>query len=715
MKNFSQKFKLIVVFFAFSVAISFSQSSEKVITAVKVNVPPEIDGNFQGGVWADIPGDSSFLQLDPVPGAEPAFKTVVKVVYTESDLYLLFICYDDDTGKLVAREMKYDGFTSGDDNVKLIIDTFGDRRNAYWLATNPLSVKNDALAAGKNFTDFNEDWNMIWDVKSRIYENYWCAEFRIPFASLKFPEKEEQVWGINFMRGIQRLNQDVIWSGAAANGSLFDMTRAGKLIGIKGVRRGNPTYVVPFVNAGLQDINSDKDSKFKLGLDVKYGISDAFTLDLTANTDFAQVEADVNEINLSRFPLFLPEKREFFLEGNKFFSFDLADGNSAYYSRTIGIDRGEGVPILGGFKLTGSTGKLELGILDVQTDGTSRKSSTNYLVSRAKYNVFGNSYAGVIFSNVQSKDGVNRLAGADVQLNFNDFLGDKNLVITTKYAGNFDNSGLSNKTAGLFSIDYPNDEISAEIGFGYTGENFNPATGFVFRNGLNQWSVYGSYSPRVNSEWFRRIGFTPINIDYFQRPGGEVVSYEYNFTPLSVTFSSNDMISLMYSREFDHPDYDFAIFKNTIIPAGEYYGNRFGAYLASNYARDIYGNGSISYGDFYGGKRFEAETEITTSLSKYFGVSLSYRYNGISINGSELHTNEVLSRIKYTMSVDMATFLLVQWNNEINQLNFNFKINYKPSPGSDIYLVVNKLFDTESGLVSRDLVIILKIAWMFII
>lgn len=692
-----------------------AQNVKKEIFAKRIESEIDLDGSDNDKEWLSIPGDSSFLQIDPDPGSPPAFKTVIKVAYSASDLYVLFICYDSEPDKLVTRELKYDGFTSGDDNVKLIIDTFVDERNGYWFATNPLSVKNDALVSGRGYDSFNEDWDAIWEVKSAIHSDRWCAEFRIPLSSLKFPGTPTQKWGINFQRGIRRLSQDVIWSGAVRNGFLLDLTRAGSLVGIENIERGNPIYLLPYVNVGYEDIKSSTNSTFKAGLDLKYGFSDAFTLDLTLNTDFAQVEADIAEINLSRFPLFIPEKREFFLEGNKLFSFDLASNNMAFYSRTIGISGGEGIPILGGLKLTGTSGDLEAGLLSVQTEGTSSKKTTNYIVSRAKYSFFDNSHAGLIFSNTQTSEKYNRLAGVDLSFNFNNFLGDQNLIVTTKLAGTFDEKNTQNNLAGILEVEYPNDLINIYSSYGFTQENFNPETGFIFNKGINEFQFSAGYAPRFNDGFLRRLRFVPVNIEFDHDAQGKITSFEYNIVPLSVTFESNDRIDFEFSREYDRPEADFTIFNNTVIKQGEYYGNVYGVEAISNPARALYGSLGVEFGDFYGGTRYTYGVEATASLSSKFGFSLGYRVNDIKFPVDELQTNEIFTRFKYTLNVNMASFLLLQWNNEINEINLNYKLNIKPSLGSDIYLVINKILSTQDGLVSKDFVVILKVSWMFII
>lgn len=693
----------------------FPQSGNKSIRVHKTFTAPSLDGSANDSVWQSIAGDSSFLQIDPNPGEMPAFPTLVKLASTADALYVLFVCYDPDPSKIIAREMKYDGFTSGDDNVKLIIDTFGDQRNGYWFATNPLSVKNDALVSGRTYGEFNEDWDMLWEVKSAIHDDHWCAEFKLPFSSLKFPDKPIQNWKINFQRGIRRLSQDVIWSGAVRNGFLFDLTRAGDLVGLEGINRGNPVYLLPYFNTGFQDIKSEKETRIKAGLDLKYGISDAFTLDMTVNTDFAQVESDIAEINLTRFPLFLPEKRDFFLEGNKLFAFNLSSRNLAYYSRVIGISKGEGVPIIGGLKVTGSSGKVEAGLLSVQTEGTTSKKSTNYLVGRAKYGFGSNSYAGVIFSNVQDADHFNRMGGLDLSFNFNDFLGDQNLIITSKIAATQDNNNHKDNLAGSVIVEYPNDLIDIYSSYGFTQKNFNPESGFISEANVNEFIFNGAWSPRFNSGLLRRIKVIPIEFRLAHDPQGRTVSFEYEATPLSLTFVSNDRIEFNFARQFDRPDEDFTIFKNVVIKKGEYYGNQYGFVFESNPARSIFGAMEMVYGDYYGGKRFEFENEVNATLSKNIGFSLGYRFNDVEINSTGFRTNEIFTRIKYTMSVDLASFLLCQWNNEVEELNFNYKLNIKPSPGSDLYLVVNKIFSTENGLVSKDFVVVLKLSWMFVI
>jgi hypothetical protein len=413
--------------------------------------------------------------------------------------------------------------------------------------------------------------------------------------------------------------------------------------------------------------------------------------------------------------LFLPEKRDFFLEGNKLFSFDLASENMAYYSRLVGLERGEGVPILAGLKLTGTTGDLEAGLMSVQTEGISFKKPTNYTIARAKYDFLDNSYAGFIFSNVESSDKFNRLGGVDLNFNFNDFMGDQNLIITTRLAGTFDQNNTKNNLAGIIEVNYPNDIINLYTSYGFTEENFNPEAGFLSKAGINEFIFQGDYSPRFKEGVLRRFRTAPLQIRFSHDPAGRIVTFDYNAIPLSFTFTSNDRIDFIFTRQFDRPVEDFKIFKNTIIKKGEYYSNFYGISIVLNPARVFYGQMEISYGDYYGGTRFEFDNETAVSISKNFGFTLGYRFNDIRFFSDQLQTNEIFTRFKYTMNVNMASFLLVQWNNEIEEINLNYKLNVKPSPGSDIYLVVNKILDTKNGLSSKDFAIILKISWMFVL
>ncbi|MEW6655199.1 MAG: DUF5916 domain-containing protein, partial [Bacteroidota bacterium] len=336
-----------------------------------------LDGYINEPAWLNAFPISDFLQQEPVPGSSPSFKTEVRVLYDDKNIYLSVMCFDDEPEKIIAREMKWDGFISADDNIKIIFDTFDDNRSAYWFATNPLGAQDDALLTGFEMRDFNEDWNGVWEVESKILDNGWSAEFIFPFSTFKFFDKEKQTWGFNILRAIRRKNEEGLWTSVGRNLGLLKISFAGDLIGIENIKRGNPVYLKPYFTTGAQFTSGEKKYTYEPGLDIKYGVTETLSLDATFNTDFAQVESDRARINLTRFPLFFPEKREFFLEGKKTFDFNLGGNNTLFYSRRIGISKGRQIPIIAGAKLVGRVNNFEVGAINMQAEETGAEPTTN--------------------------------------------------------------------------------------------------------------------------------------------------------------------------------------------------------------------------------------------------------------------------------------------------------------------------------------------------
>ncbi|MBZ0198617.1 MAG: carbohydrate binding family 9 domain-containing protein, partial [Ignavibacteriaceae bacterium] len=478
---FFQKLGYKVVIILFFLA-SLHSAQPKIAYAVRTINPPEIDGFVTDSVWQKAIPITDFTQHEPIPGNPPSFKTTVRILYDEDNIYVSFFCYDDEPSKIIARELKLDGKWSGDDNVAIFFDTFNDDRNAYWFGTNPLGMRDDILLTGNH--GMNESWHGVWDVRSAATDSGWSTEMVFPFSTFKFYDIEKQIWGINFYRKIQRFNEEVQWEGYAANQNFFNPAYGGTLLGIKGIKRGTPIYLKPFVTGGAQ-LNADaKNYVHKPGLDIKYGITETLSLDLTFNTDFAQVESDRARINLTRFPLFFPEKRDFFLEGSSVFSFSLGGNNNLFYSRRIGLSKGEEIPIIGGAKLVGRTKGAEIGIIDMQTSRKGIEPTTNYGVGRVKFDLLEKSYAGFFIANKYSKEGFNRVYAGDAEFVFSDFLGDKNLIIGAGVAKSDEKNGMDNSWAGKIYIDYPNDLIDQYMSYSFIQESFNPSIGFISRSGI---------------------------------------------------------------------------------------------------------------------------------------------------------------------------------------------------------------------------------------
>lgn len=706
--------KINVLFILLLVFIS-SIAQTKQIEAVKTNIPPKIDGYINEEVWKLAKPISDFLQQEPIAGNNPSYKTEVRILYDDINLYISVMCYDDEPEKIIAREMKWDGFISADDNVKILFDTFNDNRTAYLFATNPLGTQDDALLTGFEMKDYNGDWNGVWEVESKILENGWSAEFVFPFSTFKFYDLEKQVWGFNIQRTIKRKNEDVLWTSVGQNLGLMKISNAGDLIGIENIKRGNPVYLKPFLTAGSQFSNGEKDFIFEPGLDLKYGITETLTLDATINTDFAQVESDRARINLSRFPLFFPEKREFFLEGKKFFDFNLGGNNTIFYSRRIGLKNGVQIPIITGAKLVGRFDDYEIGLIDMQTARKDTVQSTNFSAIRVKYDLFNSSYVGFMTTNRFSKDNFSNSIGADFNFSFNDFLDDNNIVFFGAIAKSNELNSLKNSWAGNFFIDFPNDFIDTFLGYRFVQSGFDPQLGFISRKGIQQFIYNLEIEPRINKNGIKKLRFQPVESNFYFDGNGNLETASFMFSPLGIIFDSGDQFGFGIGRSFDYPKEDFEIFDTTKVRAGKYWETGYGFEFNSSASRNIYGRIEISRDGFYGGKRSSFETRVNYTISKYFTISTDYRKNILSFKGNKLSTDEFGGRLTFNISTKLLSSIFTQWNNELNEININYRFNWKPKVGSDFYIVLNQVISTKDKIQSKEFAILAKFVWLFII
>ncbi len=701
------------LFFFSSLLLLSAQT--KTAQAVRVTSAPIIDGSLDDAVWQKAIPIKDFKQQEPIAGSQPSFQTEARIVYDDDYFYVGVMCYDNEPDKIIARELKWDGFISADDNVKLILDTFNDNRSAYWFGTNPLGSQDDALLTGFDMSGFNEAWNAVWDVECKILDNGWSAEFRFPFSTFKFYNKDKQVWGFNIERGIRRKNETVLWTSIGQNLGLMQIPQAGDLIGIENIQRGNPIYLKPYFTAGAQFIDGNKKYIYEPGLDVKYGVTETLSLDATVNTDFAQVESDRARINLSRFPLFFPEKREFFLEGMRTFDFNLGSSDNLFYSRRIGISNGTQIPIIAGAKLVGRVGDFEIGAINMQTATKDEESTTNYSVARAKYDLFGSSSVGVLFTNKLSSKGYNRGIGTDLNFAFNNFLGDKNLVVHAGIAKTDEKDGAKNSWAGNFFVDFPNDLINTYLGYRFIQGGFNPAMGFVSRKSFQQLTYNLELAPRINQFGIKQFEFEVLESSMYYDNNGNLQSAQFTFSPIGFQTESGDQFSFGVNRTFDKPVEDFEIFNGTKILAGDYWYTTYGASIETSPSRNIYAEIDYSWGGYYSGNRKSFTSDVSLIASRHLTISGDYSFNQINIDDGSLDTHEIGSRLTYSFSTKVASSIFTQWNNEDNEVNINYRINWKPKVGSDFYLVINQLLSTENKIRSKDFAILAKFVWLIII
>jgi hypothetical protein len=674
----------------------FAQHSEpSEIQAVKISGKIKFDGFLNDSIWNQVPHISNFTQRDLNFGQPVTERTEVAVIYNNNTLYLGIWCYQEDAGKIVAKNMNTDFDYETDDNFQIMISPFDDNRNGYLFVTNPNGARADIqIYSGE---DGNEDWNAVWDVRTSRTEEGWFAEVVIPFNTLQFKKGKILDWAINFERDIVSKNEQALWQGWSRDYSIFAVVNAGKLTGITDISYAKKFEFKPYGLLGWQyDSEEGTDYPVKLGADLNVNLSPTLKLNLTTFTDFAQVEADRIPVNLTRFNLYYPEKRQFFLEGYDLYSFRLGYRNNVFYSRTIGISEGEEVPIIAGARLFGKIGKNNIGFLNIQEGKVNSIPTTNNTVLRYKRDLGAQSYVGGIFTNVINKDHSNQVIGLDAMYQPSDFLKEKNLVIEGKVAASTEDFAFGENTLSYrFYIDYPNDLIDNYMGFSSMDSDFNPELGFVRRSNYNSYVWFLRISPRWFEKWgVKRMLFKPWGFVYYQtKDTGEFESFSNETRPFGAVFKSGERFEINFIQNYDRLDEDFEITDEVTIPAGKYWMYNYEFQFETYQSRKIWAALLYKFGGFYGGDIKTFEGELGVNISKHFNLNGSYTWNLVELPDGDITTHEVAAYLNYAFTTRLNFSLFGQYNNLDEVMIYNIRLHWIPKIGSDFYFVYNIGYD----------------------
>lgn len=713
------------------------------LRAIQIDDAIRLNGFLDEPVWQSIPALSDFTQRELQEGAKPTEKTQVRVAYDGNNLYIGVICYDSEPEKIRNNELTWDGNLREDDHFSLMLDTFNDQRTGYLFTVNPNGARADGLIKNKEIEDLNTDWDGIWDVEAQILDNGWSAEILIPFRSLQFPDVAVQTWGINFSRVIRRKNEEVLWTAWNRNDGILQLSRAGKLTGLENIERGKQVELMPFaLGGGEKEPGSKADDTFNYGFDMKYPVTSDFTLNLTTNTDFAQIESDKEQLNMTQFNLQYPEKRDFFLEGAEIFDFTQG-GTKMYYSRRIGItpdpDRQE-LPILGGMKLSGKSGAYQLGVMSMQTnqksimraDGTRiTHPSANYSVVRIKRDVLKESYIGLIGTSVYRGETPNHpltgigdtdrfmnkkdnfMAGFDFGFKTSKFLKTRNLSVLGYFAASRTPELQGDGYAGRVYLEYSSDISNSYLLYHAIDENFNPEIGFVTRPGIQQYIAHFEYNPRVNLPFIKKFLFEPAEMNYMTDSRRKLLSSRLEIRPFGILFESDDRLEVNIHRHYDYPEWDFNIFKNVVIPVGGYeYWHYYVNYFSSGSKRAGF-DLTFTQGNFYNGTRIRYEAAGNFKLNKHLSLTPELSYYDVTLPYDRFIARQLAIRAITNISTRLNAGTFVQWTNQSNQANLYFRIHYIPKTGSDIYLVYNQLWDEEDNFRTLRNTALLKVNYLF--
>ena len=672
--------------------------------------PVTLDGLLTEPCWQQAQAVSRFFQRDPREGEPATEKTEIRVVLHQKALYVGVIAWDSAPDRIVAKEMRRDGAIEADDSITIVLDTYLDHRNAFYFAFNPNGARKDALIVDEG-QKINLDWNGVWDVKAVVTDAGWQAEAMIPFDTLRF-KRGQPLWGINFRRTIRRKNEEALWQAYRRNAGIFRISEAGLLDGIPKLQPAHRYEIRPYLSAAMTESLPPAASppsgmllahQVKYGADAKIKLAENLTADLTVNTDFAQTEVDQAVVNLTRFPVLFPEKREFFLENAGFFDFLAPSSARVFFSRRIGLSpAGEPLPIDFGARVTGKIGRFDVGFLNVQTRAQGTTPAANYTALRPKYGILKKSYVGALFTNVyNTREGSrNQAAGIDAVFSFSNFFG-QNLSVSSSLAQTATPGRRPDRSSGYLGVSFPNDWAEAWFNYSFIQKNFNPELGFLRRGSIEQYSTRWRFQPRPPApwnRWIRQLFIKPLDLSVYNTlPTRELESLKQEFRPIGMDFQSGDSFEFNVIRNFDRLDREFNIFKDVVIPKGRYWWNAYELQFSTSSKRRWDADAGASWGRYYSGRMKEFSLQGNWRLSSHFSVGGSYASNWARYQREAFTTHEVAARVVYAFSNRANIQVFTQWNNESRRANIYVRLHIIPKIGSDVYAVFNQLIDT-SGL-----------------
>jgi hypothetical protein len=694
-------------------------AGEQFMTAHRTEIPVKRDGLLTEPAWAAATIMNDFRQREPIAGAEPTRRTTVRILYDSEAIYFGIECFDSEPEGIVHRELKRDGEIERDDNVSIALDPFNDQRTAFFFGVNPNGAKLDGeIQVSSSGSPINEDWDGVWYAASAITGDGWSTEIVIPFKTLRFPNTEVQTWRCNVRRIVARSYEEILWTGWNYNDGIDQISKYGLLTGLRDVQSGRRIEIKPFVLGGRENAEGVIDDDVKYGLDARYGITSNLTLDLTSHTDFAQVDVDREQINLTRFELNYPEKRDFFLEGRQIFSFGSSSRDAPlFYSRRIGLtaDRRQ-VPIQAGGKLSGIVGKYEIGAVAIRTGEGYGQPAATYTVARLKRNVFSKSFVGIMAAHrMDDSDHENLTYGLDAVFRTDQFLGDKNLEFNTYAAGSVtpDASEETDMTWRA-AIRYINDDLEFSTYFNQIGENYNSEMGYVPRTGIRESKHVVEFLPRTPLKFIRRLFIKPLWVVYTTDMENRLLTRNYKPTLFGFETPNNDSFMFNLNETYEYLDEDFTIFGDVVLPSGGYEWWNKQATLRTSSSRLVSCDLSSMWGDFFDGERTNFHGAVLGKLNRFVGISGDFTYNKVSLGerGSFL-TREMGGKLLLNFSTRISTSMYAQYNNETNEVLFNARFHWIPKVGSDCYIVYNETLDEDDDFRSLQNTAILKINYLF--
>jgi hypothetical protein len=667
------------------------QATATAVTGIRV------DGVLDDREWSRATPIGALVQRDPVEGSAPSEATEVRVGFDRDNLYFGITCWDRMPSGIVATQLGRDADLDVDDWVVIVLDPFDDQRNGFFFFVNPAGARADGQISN-NAREPTLEWDGIWDARARITPEGWVAELVIPFKTLRF-KPGQTTWGLNVERQIKRRQEHDRWASARNDIWITNLAAAGQLRGLEGAQQGRGLDIRPYVSGGEEM----SDGTAKAGLDVVKSLTPNLTASLTVNTDFAETEADARQVNLTRFGLFFPEKRTFFLEGAGVYDVAGLSGAAGegpppdllpFHSRTIGLYRGQEIPILAGAKLYGRQSGFNIGVLDVETRGTTLNegelAAQNLLALRLSRNLFEQSWIGVIATRGDPSGlGDNNLLGVDARFATSRLRGGQNLSLDLFALRTDDSASARVAWAYGLRLAYPNDLWNASAGFKEIGEGFRPALGFAPRTGIRKVDGEVAFQPRPGRFGIRQVslGARPQLVTDL---GGRPESWEV-FTSLpEVQFDSGEHFAFNWQPAYEHLEGPFEIQPGVVIPPGSYSWSRYQVEVSSATKRPWVVEAGLWWGGFYGGSMRQIEAELTLKPSTHVALALQMERNDASLPEGDFVAQVFSARVDYSASPNLTWSNLVQYDSDSRILGFQSRFRWILRPGNDLFLVAGR-------------------------
>jgi hypothetical protein len=689
---------------------------------------PVLDGRVDDAAWLKVEPHATFTQQDPIEGAPATERTEVRVLFDKANVYIGIICFDSEPNRIIVNQSRRDADISETDSVIVVFDTFNDTQNAFVFGTNPLGIEYDGQVAGEGTSSgissrqsgtqgsqrgginaFNPNWDGDWRVRSSVTERGWETELAIPLKTLRYAAGANRTWGFNVKRNIRRKNEQVFLAAIPRGSDVFRVSMAAKLTGLDLPQRRDlkfTPYVLGSANKDYTAATDQLDRKGDIGLDVKWGIRPNLTADFTVNTDFAQVEADEEQVNLTRFDLFFPEKRPFFLENASMFQFGAPQTIDLFFSRRIGLAGGVPIDILGGARLSGKIGGYNVGVLNMQTDealdrrtGSSITPANNFGVVRVQREI-GRSNVGAIFVNRQGSgdfapaSDYNRAYGLDTA-----WQATPNGKLFAFIARTDSPSARGGSDyAGRLFYNYTNTVVQASGGYSQVGEDFNPEVGFLPRRGFRspEARVFLQLQPK-RWDWIRRIS-PHVSQSAFYGFDGELQTSRGHYHWFEIQPKQGGRYGHYFERMDDRPLVPFPIFnaggRRVTIAPGLYTWWASVFELVSNPSAPLSGSLRLRHGDFYDGTQAGFEADISTRIGRRFIGSVGWHRQNIDVPAGAFHTDLVPVKLSYSFTTLASVQALVQYNNQSSLLTSNIRLALLDRSGTGLFLVFNDRRDT---------------------